>query len=184
MKKVLLIVMVCFFGLGLFSQEEIARYQTMKSVMKISAFKDGENFQWENKNISAVLDYRTGEFTVRLRNSDFRENKTEATILPDSIQQELEYMFKGMFPIREIINQKSMHQSYVVELQLTNWELYIDNTINFDLTVTNPGTNQANYRMFQLHGKMYNYELNLPAFNDFDNVIEIWISFNARSIQR
>lgn len=184
MKKGVLIAVVCFLGLGLFSQNEIARYQTMKSIMKISAFKDGENFQWENKNISAVIDYRTGEFTVRLRNSDFRANKAEVAIRPDSIQQEFEYMFKGMLPIREIINQKPMNQSYVVELQLTNWEMNLDHTINFDLNVTNPGTNQANYRIFQMHGKLYNYELNLPAFSGYENVIEVWISFNGRSIQR
>ena len=159
-----------------------SRFQTYKSVMKISAFKNGENHQWENKDVRVVVNYQTGEFTVKLDNRDFYQNQTNLPIVPDSMNTDREYTFKGILPIREIINQKQINQQYVFEAQLINYELSLNNPVKFDITVTNPGTSQANYRIFMMHGKLYNNELNLPAFEGFDNEIEIWLAFNGYTI--
>ena len=157
------------------------RYQTFTAALKINAFKEGENFQWENKNITTFLDYRNGDFITRLKNTDFY-----STVHPEFHQQkdggaELEYLFKGIFPITDIINQKSINQTYPVELQLICEELGLDKTIAFQMTITRPGSGSKNYRIFSLQGKLYNDELQLPAFEGFDNEIDIWIVFNAYS---
>lgn len=180
MRTLFLVITVLFLTSLGYSQQ--AKYQTYKSVMKLNAFKDGQNYQWENKNITVVLDYQLGNFIAKLKNSDFYYTTPPPASDADSVQREKEYEFKGIFPIREIINQKQINQTYNVELQLVNWDLSLDNTVNFELQVMNPGTNQANYRVFQLYGKMYNYELNLPAFTGFDNEIEVWILFNGYMI--
>jgi hypothetical protein len=156
-----------------------SRFQTYQSVMKISAFKNGENQQWENKNVRVVLDYQSGEFTVKLDNRDFYQNQTNLPVVPDSMNRDLEYTFKGILPIREIINQKQIKQNYVFEAQLINYDLSLNNPVKFDVNVTNPGTSQNNYRIFMMHGKLYNDELHLPAFEGFDNEIEIWLGFNG-----
>ena len=170
------IVMMANLGLG----QEV-RYQTYTAQLKISAFKDGENYQWENKNITTVLDYRTGDFITRLKNKDFRSTVQPELNQQDSVPEELEYIFKGILPITEIINQRSISQTYPVELQLICDYLRLDETLGFEMTITRPSTNSGNYRIFSLHGKMYNDELQLPAFNGFDNEIELWILFNAYS---
>jgi hypothetical protein len=177
----ILIVLAVFIFTVNFSQAQETRYQTNKAALKISAFKGDENFQWENKDITAYLDYRNGDFIVRLKNTDFR-----STVHPEFHQQasdgeEMEYVFKGILPIREIINQKNINQTYPVELQIICEELDIDQTLGFQLTITRPGSGSANYRIFSFQGKMYNEQLKLPAFEGFDDEIEIWIVFNAFS---
>ncbi len=160
------------------------RYQTFKAGLKLSAFKDGENYQWENKNISVVLDYRNGEFVTRLTNKDF-----QSTVAPEFLQQQgteevLEYVFKGFFPITDILNQKNISQSYPVELQLICEQIGLNETLGFDLNVTRPNSDPGSYRIFSLHGKIFNDQVQLPAFEGFDNEIELWIVFNAVSNRR
>lgn len=156
-------------------------YQTNKAALKISAFKDGENFQWENKDITVFLDYRNGDFITRLKNSDFRSTVHPEYHEKPLAEEEIEYTFKGILPITEMINQKSINQTYPLELQLICDALNVDQTLGFLVTVTRPGTGAANYRIFSFSGKLYNDDLQLPAFGGFDNTIEIWIVFNAFS---
>ncbi|MCF6171190.1 MAG: hypothetical protein L3J66_09460 [Bacteroidales bacterium] len=165
-----------------FGQE--VRYQTYKAQLKISAFKDGENYQWENKNITVVLDYRTGDFITRLKNTDMLSTVQPGFNQQDSVPDELEYVFKGIFPVTEIIDQRSISRTYPVELQLTCDYLGLDETLGFEMSITRPGTNSGNYRVFSLHGKMYNDQLRLPAFAGFDNEIDLWILFSAFSTGR
>jgi len=178
--KTLITLAVIIFTINLSLAQE-TRYQTNKAALKINAFKNGENYQWENKNITTFLDYRNGDFTTRLKNTDFI-----STIHPEFHEQtageeKFEYVFKGILPIREIINQKSINQTYPVELQLICEELGLDETIAFQITITRPGSGTTNYRIFTFQGKLYNDELQLPAFYGFDNEIELWIIFNAFS---
>jgi len=178
MKKIILFGVVFFAGISLLAQQG-AGYVIQKPVLKISAMKEGQNYQWENPDISVSLNYKNGDFTIKLSNDDFRVNQTNQVAISDTVEDRREITLSGIFPIDQIIDQLSINQKYVVELQLSNWDLNIDKTINFNLTVTNPGTNMAQYRMFQMNGILYNDDLQLPAFNGFDNEIEIWILFNG-----
>jgi hypothetical protein len=153
-----------------------SRYQTYKSVMTVISSKNGVVEQWKNDRLNVVLDYKTGEFTLKMTNLDFVKNITSAEAVD---QPRIEYTLQGIFPIFEIKDQLVISQNYVVELQLINYELRLNQTINFDLNVTNPGTNKAQYRIFILQGKMYNDEVNLPAFEGYDNEVEIHIGFNG-----
>ncbi len=48
------------------------------------------------------------------------------------------------------------------------------------MTTTRPGSSSAgNYRIFSLHGILYNDQLDLPFFTGFNNEIEIYINFNG-----
>ncbi len=175
MKYILAFTFLLLFSFSAFSQAN-SRYQTYKSVMNIVASKQGVVEQWKNDRLSVVLDYKNGEFLVKLENTDFVKNSTYGENLSED---RYEYTLQGIFPIREIINQKQISQNYVVELQLINYEQGLNQTIMFDLNVTNPGTNQAQYRIFMLQGKMYNNEINFPAFEGYDNEIEMHFAFNG-----
>lgn len=180
MKKILLIGSLFLLGISLIAQQG-AGYIIQKPVLKISAMKDGKNYQWENPDISVALNYRNGDFAIKLSNDDFRVNQTNQRAISDTVEDTREFTLSGIFPVDQIIDQLAINKQYVVELQLSNWDLNIDKTLNFNLNVTNPGTNQANYRMFQMNGVLYNDDLQLPAFEGFDNEIEIWITFNGFS---
>ena len=178
--RVLSLFALLIFCVQFGSAQSGSTYQTYKSVMKISAMKDGVNHQWENKTITVVINYQTGETTVKLNNYDFNQN-----IAPQETEvSEYSYTLSGILPVREIINQKQINQTYVVEMQLINYELSLNQTLKFDLTVTNPGTSQANYRMFVYQGKLYNDEVQLPAFEGFENEVELWINFSGYTIGR
>ena len=144
--------------------------------------KDGEGYIWENKNINLVLDYKIGDLKVFLTNKDFVNVDEQQTTLVDSDEEKREFIIKGILPINDIIQQLVINKQYFVELNLINRELDIDNPLRFDLTVTNPGTSQRNYRMFSMHGEMYNSDLQLPGFYGFDDKIEIWINWTAYSL--
>lgn len=178
MKTIVLIATLVFSISVSLAQE--TRYQTFKAGLRISANKDGENYQWENKNITTFLDYRNGDFITRLKNSDFHQSgqNMEQQIESEN-KEELEYLFSGIFPITDIINQKNINQTYPLELQLICDELRLDETVAFQMTITRPGSGSTNYRVFTLQGKLYNDELQLPAFEGFDNEVELWIIFNA-----
>lgn len=178
MKKIYFVVLLCFIVGSLFAQQGTG-YVIQKPVMKISAIKDGQNYQWENPDISISLDYQVGTFNLQLSNDDFRVNQTNQLLIADTVEDNRQFTLSGTFPINQIIDQLETNQSYNVELNLSNWDLNIDQTLNFNLTVTNPGTTQVNYRMFQMNGVLYNDELQLPAFNGFNNEVEIWILFNG-----
>ena len=180
--RVLIIFTSFLFLLQTGGLAQQTRYQTNKAALKISAFKSGENYQWENKDITVVLDYRNGDFITRLKNTDFRSVSHPEFHESPPAEQEIEYVFKGILPIREIINQKNINQTYPIELQIVCDALGLDQTIGFQMTITRPNTSDAsNYRIFSLQGKMYNDDLQLPAFEGFDNEIEVWIVFNAFS---
>ena len=178
--KTLITLAVIIFTINLGLAQE-TRFQTFKAALKINAFKEGENYQWENKNITVLLDYRNGDFVSRLKNTDFR-----STIHPEFHEtpmgeEEWEYVFKGILPITEIVNQLSINQNYPVELQLICEELRLEETIAFQMNITRPSSGSTNYRIFTFQGKLYNNELQLPAFEGFDNEIDVWIIFNAYS---
>lgn len=177
MKTALLSFLSSLLILSAFPQQ--TQYQTYTSVLKISASKEGEIFQWENKNITVRLDYKTGDFITRLKNIDFQYSEQPVQSISDTTSRELEYTFTGNFPIHDILNQKQINQNYTVELQLNNDELSLRKTILFDMTITRPSSGEGSYRVFSLHGKLYNDQLQLPAFEGFDDEIEIWLAFNG-----
>jgi hypothetical protein len=182
MKIYFTLLTLVFFSCSTFAQFERNRYQTMKSTIKISAMKNGVNYVWENKNINLVLDYKVGNLNVYLKNKDF-VNVNDAPDSPiDSLGWDLEYILQGIVPINDIIMQTAIKREYVVELNIINRELGLNNPIQFNLTVTRPGTTQQNYRLFSMRGRMYNSVLQLPAMEGFDDEIEIWIGWTAYTI--
>ena len=153
-----------------------SRYQTYKSVMTIIASKNGVTEEWKNDRLSVVLDYKNGDFILKLYNDDFK-NTDASGDTPN--ENRVEYSLQGIFPINDIIDQKQISQTYDVELQLVNFESRMNQTLNFEVNVTNPGTSQSQYRIFILQGSLYNDEVNLPAFKGYDNEVEINIAFNG-----
>lgn len=127
-----------------------------------------------------MLDYEFGAFLTKLKNTDFSDGSVAEPFESDPDEIIREYTIKGIFPIREIINQKPIDQDYVVELQLINEELMLNRPINFKMKVTRPSQSGAKqYRVFLLQGTMYNDEMQLPGFVGFENEIEVFIGFNA-----
>lgn len=176
MKQLFTLSVFLFLINSLFSQE--IHYQTLEAQMKITATRHDDVFQWENKKIAVSLDYKTGAFMVKLNNKDFRE-----TMGNDQPQEqdtdEVYYEFKGILPINDIINQQNINQTYPVELQLICESLDIDQTLPFQMDITKPGSGSVDFRIFSIHGKMYNDEVQIPAFKTYDNEVELWIIFNA-----
>ena len=160
----------------LFSQE--IHYQTLEAQMKITATRYNDVFQWENKKIAVSLDYKTGNFLVKLNNSDFRKTRGNEQSQNQNTD-EANYEIRGILPINEIINQQNINQSYPVELQLICESMDIDQTLHFQMDITKPGSGSVDFRIFSIHGKMYNDEVQIPAFKSYDNEVELWIIFNA-----
>lgn len=172
--------MTLAFGLAAnFISAQQPGYQTYSSSVKLIAQQGEEDYQWENTDIVVVLNYKTGDFIAKLKNSDFYNALHPAPADPELDAEEREFLFKGIFPIDDIINQKSTNQDYVVELDFICDELRLYESVNFDMTITRPGSSSANYRIFSLHGILYNDQLNLSYFEGFNNEIEIYINFNG-----
>jgi len=176
-----------FFSLILFitltAPAQTTRYQTYTAVMKIIATKDGQQLEWENKNISVLLDYTNGDFTCRLMNTDFYDAAHPQNFVHDTIQDQLEYTLTGIFPVRDIINQKTINQDYKVELQLISQELMLNYTILFDMIIMRPDSSgDGNYRVFRMEGTIYNHEARIPVFAGFDDKIIMRLAFNGYAI--
>ena len=147
--------------------------------MEVIASKDGNEYKWENSNILVNLNYKTGDFKIELKNSDFYSTETNQQINSDNTEEEITYLIKGFLPIERIIDQKTSTQDYTVELQLTNDDINFSEVINFKMNVMRTSQQSGSYRVFSLVGTLYNDEINLPAFEGYDNEVGIRILFNA-----
>ena len=113
--------------------------------MELSGNKDGKRIQWENNNITVALDYKTGNFISRIKNTDFYEKQFRDQATNENIEQK-EILLKGIFPIEQIIDQKSINATYNIELELITPEG--SSVINFNVDVSKPGKGQNAYRVF------------------------------------
>jgi hypothetical protein len=149
-------------------------------MMKIRAKKNGEPVEWENKNITVNFDYKTGEFITYLANTDFVNPNSEVQMTRDAEVPRRQLTLGGTLPISEIIGQQQANQNYKVELQLSSDELNLSETILFDMLITRPesGESKSN-RFFTLNGMLYNDQTNFPAFEGYDNEIQIWLLFSG-----
>ena len=172
MKATILAGIFSFLALAIFSQTR--QFQTYSAAITISAFKDGENYRWQNKNIQVRLDYKIGNFITRLTNNHFTDISQTPAAVSDSTGEQLEYTFTGHFPVNEIKDQKQIKRNYQVELLINCDALSLREPVLFDMQVTRPSQgNQGSYIIFSLHGKLDNSVLDLPAFKGFDDEIEI-----------
>jgi len=176
--KTILVITLAVLTFHLKAQEP--RYQAYSTSLTIIGTKNGKDLQWENKNINIALDYKTGEFIASLKGSDFSDKKAgqpavdDAEASPDRI-----FDLSGTFPVNALINQQATTANYDVELQLTNEDDSLFETILFKMTVTRPQEGQAQYRIFILTGTLFADQLQLPAFNGLDNEISLQLFFNA-----
>lgn len=166
--QIILLTSICF------SQE--SKYQTFKAKMELGGDKNGEQIKWENNNITVALDYKTGNFISRIKNTDFYEKQFRDQATTENIEQK-EILLKGIFPIEQIIDQKSINATYNVELELITQEG--SNVINFNVDVSKPGKGKNAYRVFIMRGIIYNDETNFPKLKDFENEINMNVVFNA-----
>ncbi len=175
--RIIFLALVFSLSLQLIAQQP--SYKTIRSSVTLIAVKDNEPYQWENTDNTVFLDYKNGDFKVRLKNRDFYNPLHPEPEDPDLDDEEREFLLQGILPINQIINQKMTHQSYQIELQLICDALRMNETIQFNMTITKPGSSSQNYRIFALQGILYNDQLNLPFFEGFDNEVEMHINFNG-----
>ncbi len=154
-------------------------YRTYSASIEIAASKNGIDKSWKNKDIIVNLNYKTGKLDITLKNSDFKNTASNDKIVNEESVEEKIYFLKGYLPINEILNQKPATQSYKIELQLTNEEFDFSKEINFDMSVMRTSQQAQSYRVFTLSTVLYNDEVDLPAFKEYDNEVEIVIIFNA-----
>ena len=171
---VIIIIQLVFLANITFAQQ--AKYQTFKAKMTLIGEKDGKQQQWDNNDITVALDYESGNFISKLKNTDFLNKETYNT-LQNEENEERELKLTGTFPIERIIDQKPINATYNVEMELTTPD---DSFIlNCNIEVTKPGEGQKGYRIFIMRGIIYNDETNFKAFEGYENEITIILAFNA-----
>ena len=175
--KYFVLFIVLLISTKFYSQE--AKYQTYTARMEVIASKDGNEYKWENSNILVNLNYKTGDFKIELKNSDFYSKESTEPVNNENPEEEITYILKGFLPIERIIDQKLSTQDYTVELQLTNNDINFSEVINFKMNVMRTSQQSGSYRVFSFVGTLYNDEINLPAFEGYDNEVGIRILFNA-----
>lgn len=157
---------------------QVAQYRVINGTLIIKATKDGQAYRFTNNNILVNLNYQDGNFLLKLSNTDFYQaDSTTNTNLQDTLAQQ-QFIFSGILPLNEILNQQTTEQNYSIELQLSNNNLNLYQTLNMDMVITVPNSSgQSNYRIFDMKGALDNSLLQLPAFTDFDNDIDFWVQF-------
>lgn len=165
---------------SLLSISQDGNYQTYSASMTIFASKDGTDYQWTNKEILVNLNYKTGDFKLLLNKSDFLQKDSSANFnQKHNTANNHQFNFSGVFPIDQILNQKTTNKSYNIELQLENESFDFFTTVNFNMTVIRTSQKAGSYRVFTLDGSLNNDDLNLPEFEGYDNEISTRIIFNA-----
>jgi len=135
MKTYIILITFLISNLALFAQAP--KYQTYSADLLIIASKDGENIQWQNKDIVVTLNYKTGALKIIINNNDFLNKQNNENIIDDDSENS-EFIFLGNLPIEQVINQKNENQEYDIELQLTNNNFSINEVINFKMNIMRP----------------------------------------------
>ena len=160
-----------------FAQEP--KYQTYTAELLVTAQKNDSVTKWTNKNINVNLDYKTGQFLVKVYNTDFTNDQETIEFIENTDNQQSEYKFTTILPIDKIIDQQQTSRDYDVELELINTSLSLTEMVNCKMNIVRPNQGQGQYRIFTLIGTLNNDDVKIPAFNDYDNEIGIRILFNA-----
>ena len=184
-KTLLLALVILMLPVTNFAQVVKTGFQAYNAQMKLAAFKDGKRYEWVNDDIVVYLNYKTGELNISLKGSDFTDKSHPEffDFEADTATDQTEYQFKGLLPVREIINQKTISKSYPIELQLTKNLSDFNKVVLFNMTITIPNTTSgSNFRIFVLDGKFDNNEFQLPSFHKFDNEVYITITFSGMVI--
>ncbi|GEM_PF-450401 len=174
MKHIILISLLLIFFSG---RTQEAKYQTYSADLEIIATKDGVDYQWQNSDILVNLNYKTGKINIEIKSNDFH-NKGQAKPT-ENLNNDLRYSLIGYLPIEQVINQKTNTKQYTVELQLINDNIDFSDVLNFTMSVMRTNQQANSYRVFTFVGTLYNDKLQIPAFKEFDNQIDIRIMFNA-----
>lgn len=164
---------------GLVTMSQDVKFQTYTADLLIIATKDSKDVQFENKNILANLNYKTGNLKIEMKNSDFYSKGSQQKSGIGEEQDVINYTLVGMLPIEQILNQKESNKEYTVELQLINDNIDFSKVLNFKMNVMRTSQQSGSYRVFTFTGQLYNNDIQLPAFDGFDNEVEIRIMFNA-----
>ncbi len=172
-----LLVMAVILSIMVTAQD--TKYQTYTAELVVAAQKNDSAFNWKNKNIIVNLNYKTGNFSVKIYNTDFTNEQQDIAFIENTDNQPSEYKFTGIFPIDKIINQKQTNQEYDVELELINKDINLSEMVNFKMTIVKPNQGKGQYRIFTLSGTLNNEKVKIPAFKNYDNNIAIRILFNA-----
>lgn len=101
MKSQLLLFVFIISSYVIFAQAP--KYQTYTADLLIIATKNGDNIQWQNKDIVVTLSYKTGDLKVIINNSDFYNNQTNSRVKEDDILDNSEFIFTGNLPIDRTI---------------------------------------------------------------------------------
>ncbi len=174
MKHIILISLLLIFFSG---RTQEAKYQTYSADLEIIATKDGVDYQWQNSDILVNLNYKTGKINIEIKSNDFHnKGQTKPT---ENLNNDLRYSLIGYLPIEQVINQKTNTKQYTVELQLINDNIDFSDVLNFTMSVMRTNQQANSYRVFTFVGTLYNDKLQIPAFKEFDNQIDIRIMFNA-----
>ncbi len=170
-------ITILFLFISIFTTGQGVKYQTYSADLLIIAHKDGQDFQWQNKDILASLNYKTGDLKIEIKNTDFFNKESKEKLIDED--EVIEYTFKGMLPIEQILDQKPNTKEYIIELQLVNDDIDFSYLVNFKMNVMRTSQQSGSYRVFTFSGTLYNDELQFPAFKGYDNDVEIRIMFNA-----
>ncbi len=170
-------ITILFLFISILASGQGVKFQTYSADLLIIAHKDGQDIQWQNKDILASLDYKNGNIKILIKNTDFINKDTQEKIVDED--DIVEYTFKGTLPIEEILDQKPSNKEYTVELQLVNDDIDFSKVVNFKMNVMRTSQQSGSYRVFTFSGILYNDELQFPAFKGYDNEVEIRLMFNA-----
>jgi len=172
-------ITILFLFIGLSSIGQEAKFQTYSADLLIIASKDSKDVQWLNKDILVNMDYKTGNISIVVKSNNFINKANHEPALESNETMNTSYTFLGRLPIEQILNQKTNNQEYTVELQLVNDEIDFSNEVNFKMNVMRTSQRSGSYRVFTLIGTIYQDDVQIPAFKEYDNEVEIRIMFNA-----
>ncbi len=178
MRPLLIAIILLAMSTTLCSQQD--QLVANSTVMRITGVKDGQRLEWENKNVAVMLNYKTGIFISKIKNTDLQNTEADPLKGRDTDLNERVFILSGTFPINDIINQHQEQQHYKVELELENEELEIKESILFDIVVNRPESgSDNNFRVFSMNGVLQNDRLGLPAFEGFEDEIGLWLMFSG-----
>ena len=175
MKITTLLLMAILISGFLSAQKYI---QIMNQRFEMSGIRNGQLVKVETKDYGLSINYDTGEFYARINITESRlysDEEVEYRIPGDEILE-----IKGIIPIIEILDNKSMKRQYIFELNVKHLSTNV--VVAFTFNTTQISNSSRGFTAFRVSGKINLLEFGVQDLKGYDPGVDLILDFQGNMI--
>jgi len=172
MKQFYFCVIAFLFISAAYSQKRI---QVKNQRFEIQAIRNNEPVNLDTRDFGLHINYETGELVSQINIKDSRlysDEEVEYRIPGDEIIK-----INGIFPLQEILYNRSADQLYNYELNVEHTGNRV--TTNFEFRIANRSYSQGSFKVFRVQGMIDLRDFGIVDLKGYEPLVNLVMEFQA-----